>query len=163
MVLRKIEDAFGLKMDVCAEDVIDEAILYCGTVAHNHPVGFTGRCAIFSNPFKREGQFDYSSLFDDRFPSTARYRKLSPPITRACMMPDALPSSKTPALARNQISAGPPPMVPTLTWGLVRMKTSFAAIAELGAQTEKKAASARIAMTLVCGVIVLMDWTEFSA
>jgi hypothetical protein len=68
MVLRKIEDAFGLKMDVWADEVIDEAIFYRGTVAHNHLAGLTGWCAIFSNPFKREGQFNYSSLFDDRFP-----------------------------------------------------------------------------------------------
>jgi len=44
------------------------------------------------------------------------------------------------------------------------MKTSFAAMAELGAQIEKRAASARIAMTLVRTVIVLMaiGW-NFSA
>src|SRR5882724_9981071 len=68
IVMRKIENAFGLKMDVWAHEVIDEAILSRGTVAHNHLVGLTGRCPVFSNPFKRQGQFDYSSLIDNRCP-----------------------------------------------------------------------------------------------
>jgi len=68
MVMREIEDPFGLKMDVWADEVIDEAILSRGTVAHNHLVGLTGRCTVFSNPFKRQGQFDDSSLIDNRFP-----------------------------------------------------------------------------------------------
>ena len=68
MVMRKIEDPFGLKMDVWADEVIDEAILSRGTVTHNHLVGLTGRCTVFSNPFKRQGQFDDSSLIDNRFP-----------------------------------------------------------------------------------------------
>jgi len=72
MVMREIEDPFGLKMDVWADEVIDEAILSRGTVAHNHLVGLTGRYTVFSNPFKREHQFDYSSLFDDRFPPAGR-------------------------------------------------------------------------------------------
>jgi len=66
--MRKIQNAFGLKMDVWADEVIDEAILSCGTVAHNHLVSLTGRYTVFSNPFKREHQFDYSSLIDNRFP-----------------------------------------------------------------------------------------------
>src|SRR5205823_12296081 len=68
MVMRKLEDPFGLKMDVWADEVIDEAILSRGTVAHNHLVGLTGRYTVFSNPFKRQGQFDYSSLIDNHFP-----------------------------------------------------------------------------------------------
>jgi len=43
MVMREIEDPFGLKMDVWADEVIDEAILSRGTVAHNHLVGLTHR------------------------------------------------------------------------------------------------------------------------
>ena len=54
MVMREIEDPFGLKIDVWADEVIDEAILSCGTVAHNHLVGLTGRYTVFSNPFKRQ-------------------------------------------------------------------------------------------------------------
>ena len=48
MVMREIEDPFGLKMDVWADEVIDEAILSRGTVAHNHLVGLTGRYTVFS-------------------------------------------------------------------------------------------------------------------
>jgi hypothetical protein len=66
--MRKIENAFGLNMDVWADEVIDEAILSRGTVAHNQLVGLTGRRTVFSNPFKREGQLDYGSPFDNRFP-----------------------------------------------------------------------------------------------
>jgi len=58
MVMREIEDPFGLKMDVWADEVIDEAILSRGTVAHNHLVGLTGRCTVFSNPFKRQVKMD---------------------------------------------------------------------------------------------------------
>jgi hypothetical protein len=83
MLMPKTNSALCLKMDRWPDEVINEAILYGGTGAHNRHVGLTARCTVISHTFQGEDHFDYGFVFNGRLgPCTTRYRKLSPPTTR---------------------------------------------------------------------------------